>query len=127
MRGYSTKSKKRVGSSKWPGRTSRSSSPIVVDTSQGAHLLETSKSLRPYVRWEVVFRIEHEEEIGPQLRTLGIGPRDVNRVLLTHLHMDYYGGLAHFHGSEILVRAGQKPESENFTAFAIDCETQRAR
>ena len=45
---------------------------------------------------EVVFRIAHEEEIGPQLRTLGIGPRDVKRVLVTHLHMDYDEGLLTF-------------------------------
>ena len=57
---------------------------IVVDTGQGAHLLETGTSLHPYIRWEVAFRIDREEEIGPQLRALGIGPRDVKRVVLTH-------------------------------------------
>ena len=80
---------------------------IVVDTGQGAHLLETGRSLHPYLRWEVVFRIEREEEIGPQLRALGIGPRDVKRVVLTHLHMDHDGGLAHFPNSEILVSRGE--------------------
>ena len=50
---------------------------IVVDTGQGAHLLKTGTSLHPYIRWEVAFRIDREEEIGPQLRALGIGPRDV--------------------------------------------------
>jgi len=76
---------------------------IVVDTGQGAHLLESGKSLHPYVRWEVAFRIEPEQQIGPQLRALGVGPRDVKRVVLTHLHMDHDGGLAHFPNSEILV------------------------
>ena len=52
---------------------------IVVDTGQGAHLLESGKSLHPYVRWEVGFRIDREQEIGPQLQALGIGPRDVVR------------------------------------------------
>jgi len=33
---------------------------IVIDTGQGAHLLESGKSLHPYVRWEVAFRIEPE-------------------------------------------------------------------
>jgi len=77
--------------------------PIVVDTGQGTHLLETGRSLQPYVRWEVVFRIEPEEEIGPQLQALGIGPRDVRTVVLTHLHMDHDGGLRHFPNSRILV------------------------
>ena len=80
---------------------------IVVDTGQGAHLLETGRSLHPFVRWEVEFRIDPEEEIGPQLRTLGIGPRDVKKVILTHLHMDHDGGLAHFPNSEILVARGE--------------------
>jgi N-acyl homoserine lactone hydrolase len=80
---------------------------IVVDTEQGAHLLESGKSLHPYVRWEVAFRIEPEQEIGPQLRGLGIGPRDVKRVVLTHLHMDHDGGLAHFPDTEILAAPGE--------------------
>jgi N-acyl homoserine lactone hydrolase len=80
---------------------------IVVDTGQGTHLLETGKSHHPYVRWEVAFRIDREEEIGPQLRALGIGSRDVKRVVLTHLHKDHDGGLAHFPQSEILVAPGE--------------------
>jgi N-acyl homoserine lactone hydrolase len=80
---------------------------IVVDTGQGAHLLETAKSFHPYVRWEAAFRIEREEEIGPQLRALGIGSRDVRTVVLTHLHMDHDGGLAHFPDSKILVAPGE--------------------
>ncbi len=80
---------------------------IVVDAGQGAHLLESTRSLHPYVRWNVAFRIEREQEIGPQLRALGIGARDVKKVVLTHLHMDHDGGLAHFPDTEILVAPGE--------------------
>jgi glyoxylase-like metal-dependent hydrolase (beta-lactamase superfamily II) len=80
---------------------------IVVDTGQGTHLLETAASLHPYARWEVMFRIEPDQEIGPQLRARGIGPRDVKRVVLTHLHCDHDGGLAHFPQTEILVSRGE--------------------
>jgi N-acyl homoserine lactone hydrolase len=80
---------------------------IVIDTGQGTHLLEAASSLHPYMRWEVAFRIERDEEIGPQLRTLGIGPGDVKRVVLTHLHADHDGGLAHFPQTEILVSRGE--------------------
>src|SRR5262249_37093376 len=80
---------------------------IVVDTGQGTHLLDSAKSLHPYHRWEVKFRIEREQEVGPQLRALGIGPRDVKQVVLTHLHIDHDGGLAHFPQSRILVSRGE--------------------
>src|SRR5262245_65328 len=76
---------------------------IVVDTGQAAHLLrEYGRSFNPFLRWEFRFRVEPEEEIGPQLRALGIGPRDVKRVVLTHLHVDHDAGLVHFPHSEIL-------------------------
>ncbi len=74
---------------------------IVVDTGSNAGL----KSLprwHPYFRFAVRFDIELEEEIGPQLRRLGIGARDVKTVLLTHLHIDHDGGLAHFPHSRVL-------------------------
>src|SRR5262245_30739301 len=80
---------------------------IVVDTGQGTHLLESRRSLHPYHRWEVNFRLEREEEVGPQLRALGIGPRDVARVILTHLHADHDGALAHFPNTEVLVARGE--------------------
>jgi glyoxylase-like metal-dependent hydrolase (beta-lactamase superfamily II) len=81
--------------------------PIVIDTGQGRHLLDNAHSLHPYLRGAVRFRIETDEEIGPQLRALGIKPRDVKRVVLTHLHVDHDGGLAHFPDSEILVSRGE--------------------
>jgi N-acyl homoserine lactone hydrolase len=80
---------------------------MVVDTGQGTHLLDCVSSLHPYLRWEVEFRIEHDEEVGPRLRALGVRPRDVKRVVLTHLHIDHDGGLAHFPESEILVSRGE--------------------
>lgn len=80
---------------------------IVIDTGQGTHLKESTRSLHPFGRWNVAFRIEPEQEIGPQLRALGIGRRDVKKVVLTHLHMDHDGGLAHFPDTEILVAPGE--------------------
>jgi len=62
----------------------------------------------------VAFRIEPEQEIGPQLRALGVGPRDVKRVVLTHLHMDHDGGLAHFPNSEILVAPAELKIASGF-------------
>ena len=42
-----------------------------------------------------------------KLGKAGIGPRDVKRVVLTHLHMDHDGGLAHFPNTEIMVSRGE--------------------
>ncbi|MCL2430399.1 MAG: MBL fold metallo-hydrolase, partial [Alphaproteobacteria bacterium] len=73
---------------------------IVVDTGSAVHL----KSLprwNPYFRRSVRFDIEPEQEVGPQLRNLGIGQRDVKTVVLTHLHIDHDGGLAHFPHSRV--------------------------
>lgn len=81
---------------------------IVVDTGQSAALLAAAeRSLHPYLRSQVQFRVEPEDEIGPRLKALGIGPRDVARVVLTHLHIDHDAGLAHFPHSEILVAPGE--------------------
>jgi N-acyl homoserine lactone hydrolase len=79
---------------------------IVVDTGAGAHL----KSLprwHPYFQLAVRFEIEPEQEVGPQLRSLGIGARDVRTVVLTHLHIDHDGGLAHFPHSRIFADSGE--------------------
>jgi N-acyl homoserine lactone hydrolase len=79
---------------------------IVVDTGQAAHL----KSLpvwHPYFQLCVQFKIEPEEEIGPQLRALGIGKKDVRQAVLTHVHIDHDAGLAHFPHAKILASAGE--------------------
>jgi N-acyl homoserine lactone hydrolase len=79
---------------------------IVVDTGSGAHLKQ-SPPWHPFFRLGVRFEIEPEQEIGPLLRSLGIGPRDVKTVVLTHLHCDHDGGLAHFPHSRIFADSGE--------------------
>src|SRR5580658_3704126 len=61
----------------------------------------------PYFRLSVRFDIEPEQELGPQLRAMGLGSTDVKRIVLTHLHIDHDGGLATFPESEILVSPGE--------------------
>ncbi|HEX9036826.1 MAG TPA: N-acyl homoserine lactonase family protein [Ktedonobacterales bacterium] len=79
---------------------------IVVDTGETARASQPGYFPRwhPYFRFAVRERVRPEEEIGPQLRALGINPqRDVRWLALTHLHTDHAGGLAHFPGVETLV------------------------
>lgn len=78
---------------------------IVVDTGESARVSEPGY----FPRWHPAFRlairesVEPEQEIGPQLESLGMHPRDVRRVVMTHLHTDHAGGLHHFPAAEILV------------------------
>jgi len=81
---------------------------IVVDTGQAAYLLEeVRQSLHPFVRTCAVFDMAPELEVGPQLKALGIGPRDVKLVVPTHLHIDHDAGLSHFPYSTIRVAPGE--------------------
>jgi glyoxylase-like metal-dependent hydrolase (beta-lactamase superfamily II) len=79
---------------------------ILVDAGASAGLMRLPR-WHPYFRFAVRFDIEPDEEVGPQLRALGIGPADVKQVVLTHMHIDHDGGLGAFPQSEILVSPGE--------------------
>ena len=79
---------------------------ILVDTGANAGLKALPR-WHPYFRLAVRFDIEREQEAGPQLRALGIAPRDIKTIVLTHLHMDHDGGLKDFVSSKILVSRGE--------------------
>jgi N-acyl homoserine lactone hydrolase len=70
---------------------------IVVDTGETSRVHQKGyfPGWHPFYRRAARFSVHPDEEIGPQLRELGIGPRDVRHVVLTHLHTDHAGGLAH--------------------------------
>ena len=79
---------------------------IVVDTgsaSGDAYL----RSWHPYHRFDVRFRVEPQDELGPQLRALGIGTSDISKVIVTHLHMDHGAGLPHVAGRPTFVHGGE--------------------
>jgi N-acyl homoserine lactone hydrolase len=78
---------------------------IVVDTGETSRVHENGyhPAWHPFYRRAVHFSVHPDEEIGPQLRSLGIPAREVRQVVLTHLHTDHAGGLAHLTGSKIWV------------------------
>jgi glyoxylase-like metal-dependent hydrolase (beta-lactamase superfamily II) len=79
---------------------------ILVDTGANAGLNDLPR-WHPYFRLAVRFKIAREQEIGPRLRAIGASPRDVKTIVLTHMHIDHDGGLAHFPTSEILDSPGE--------------------
>ncbi len=78
---------------------------MVVDTGETARATQSGYFPRwhPYYRFAVREWVRPEEEIGPQMRAWGFDPDDVRWVLLTHLHTDHAGGLAHFPKAQPLV------------------------
>lgn len=78
---------------------------LLVDTGETYRVHENGyhPSWHPFYRRAVRFSVHPEDEAGFQLRRMGITPRDVRQVVLTHLHTDHAGGLVHFTGSKIWV------------------------
>jgi N-acyl homoserine lactone hydrolase len=78
---------------------------IVVDAGETARAAQPGyyPAWNPYFRFALQLHVEPGEEIGPGLERLGLSPRDVRRVVLTHLHTDHAGGLAHLRAGEHVV------------------------
>jgi glyoxylase-like metal-dependent hydrolase (beta-lactamase superfamily II) len=90
---------------------------ILVDTGETARVHERSYHPRwhPFYRRAVRFSVHPDDELGPQLRDLGVGPRDVRHVVLTHLHTDHAGGLVHVTGSRVWVSREELDRASGFT------------
>ena len=84
---------------------------MVVDTGENAGVMQkdyfdTDYEYRFAQRFGRMFKfnVPREQEIGMQLKAMGINSRkDIRWVVLTHLHADHVDGLRYFPNAEILI------------------------
>jgi len=79
---------------------------VMVDTGSNTGLMNLPR-WHPYFHLAVRFDIDREQEIGIQLAKIGIAPRDVKTVVLTHMHIDHDAGLKDLPHSEVFVAPGE--------------------
>lgn len=81
---------------------------FVVDTGETANIADPDYTACDaitgmFYRRNLQFSLTRQEEIGAQMRELGITPEQVSQVVITHLHSDHMGGMSAFGGKRILV------------------------
>jgi N-acyl homoserine lactone hydrolase len=90
---------------------------FVIDTGENADVNNPGyfKSSGMFANWfdttQFKFKVDTQEEIGPQLNALGIPIERIRAVILTHLHLDHIDGLKYFPSTPIIVsrREWEKP------------------
>jgi N-acyl homoserine lactone hydrolase len=90
---------------------------FVIDTGENADVNNPGyfKSSGMFANWfdttQFKFKVDKNEEVGPQLKDLGIPIEKIRAVILTHLHLDHIDGLRYFPSTPIIVnrREWEKP------------------
>ncbi len=82
---------------------------FVVDTGETAAMTDPASHLAcsPGDAWfygrNLRFTLTPDQEIGPQMRALGLDPARVRDVVMTHLHSDHTGGMKYFPTARFLI------------------------
>lgn len=95
---------------------------IVIDTGENSEVMNpdyfnpAGKLVAGYSKKNFKFNVTKENEIGFQLRKLGISNDRIKNVVLTHLHIDHTDGIKDFENVEIIVNEQEyKNPSSHFS------------
>lgn len=77
----------------------------IIEHNEGIIVVDTGDIPSDKVRWLTQFKrdIKPNDTLEPQLAKLGIKPKDVSKVVLTHIHSDHANGVAPFLNTPIWV------------------------
>lgn len=79
----------------------------------------------PFFRHGVVVKVAPGEEVGDQLRAMGLDPaKDLKGLILTHMHHDHAGGLHHFPHTPIIVTRENFMLANSFKGRIFGCLPQ---
>ncbi len=104
---------------------------FLVEHSEGRFLVDTGDTARnsipgylprwhPFFTKEVVIKVAPHEEIGSRLDAMKIDPaRDIEAVILTHMHHDHTGGLDHFPHTPITVPRASWAAAQGFKGVLV--------
>jgi len=89
---------------------------ILVDTGETARVHQRGYHPRwhPFFRRASQFQLTPDDEIGPQLRMIGVRPHDIRQIVITHLHTDHAGGAAHLVGQKTWVHPIEWRRAQGF-------------
>ena len=76
---------------------------LSADVNQKGYFKGIDVVSRYYFEQQMKFEISSSEEIDEQLKKIGVKPESIDKIILTHLHIDHVGGMKHFPKTPILV------------------------
>ncbi|MGZ5191648.1 MAG: MBL fold metallo-hydrolase [Flavisolibacter sp.] len=93
---------------------------FIIDTGENSNVNEEDYFDKAglLVKWinktQFKFDVKPNQEVGNQLKVLGITNDKIKKVILTHLHIDHFDGLHDFEGVDIIVNKFEW-DNPNFT------------
>ncbi len=81
--------------------------PVLVDTGVNPEGVEDPIAAAGELARTLHLHLSEQHDIRVQLRELGVAPRDVRYVVMSHLHWDHAGGCRFFPGSTFVVQRAE--------------------